>query len=74
MENYCLSSHLKTKIRKLGVWEICFTDILSFESPLLPTTSLLKLCSHIIWLDYARALLELEQDILYSHKPTVDNI
>ena len=26
-------------------------DILSFESPLLPT-SLLKLCSQIIWLDY----------------------
>ena len=48
-------------------------DILSFESPLLPT-SLLKLCSHIIWLDYARALPKLEQDILYSHKPNVDNI
>ena len=29
-------------------------DILSFESPLLPT-SLLKLCSQIIWLDYTGA-------------------
>ena len=50
---YCHQS-CKLEAEASSLEKYVLQDILSFESPLLPT-SLLKLCSQIIWLDYTGA-------------------
>ena len=51
---YCHQS-CKLEAEASSLEKYVLQDILSFESPLLPT-SLLKLCSQIIWLDYTGAV------------------